>query len=190
MKYADPNVGSLIAKEQYGCRKNHRALEVLLNRRLVSDTLQIQRKLVIICSNDVKSCFKRIAHAIFAICLHRLGAHENLVKSSFDTLQNLEYHIRSAFGDSAIFYIGNNNYPVQGLVQSYGTSPTGWVSASSHLIKMMGEEGYVFKDWTALLSIAFSLVCFAFVDDTDLVNTLADGESNIIASEKKTTVTA
>ena len=174
MKMADSE-NSLIAEEQYGSRKYHRATEVLLNSKLVDDSLRIKRKPGIVCSNDAKSCYNRIVHSIFAICLRRLGCHPNPIKSSIETLQSLEHHIRTGFGDSKKFYTGSVSTPLQGLVQGYGPAPVGWVAISSPLIDMMRKAGFGFKDWTSISSSVINLVCFAFVDDTDIVNTLEDG---------------
>ena len=55
----------------------------------------------------------------------------------------------------------------------------GWVAISSPLIEMMRKEGFGLKDWLALSSEVLNLVCFAFVDDTDLVNTLNDNEYDL-----------
>ena len=52
----------LIAAEQYGCRKNHRSIEVVLNSRLIDDIVRILHQPGIICSNDAESCFDRIVH--------------------------------------------------------------------------------------------------------------------------------
>ena len=82
----DKSTQELIAKEQYGSRKQHRAVEVILNSRLVDDILRIKRKPGIICSNDARSCYNRIVHLIFAICLRRLGVHPNPIKSTVEML--------------------------------------------------------------------------------------------------------
>ena len=146
MEKADKRFSLIIAREQYGSRKGHHPAEVLLNTRLVDDILRIKRKPRIICSNDAMSCYNRITHAIFAICLRRLGVHPNPIKSSILTLQALEHHIRMEFGDSDCSYCGSKNYPLQGLVQGYGPPPTGWVVISTPLIEMMREAGYGLKD--------------------------------------------
>ena len=44
---------------------------------------------------------------------------------------------------------------------------------------MMREEGCGLDSWTSLLNAALQLACFAFVDDTDLANTLKDGNCNV-----------
>lgn len=169
----------MLAEEQYGSRKDHRSAEVLLNTRLVGDSLRQQRKPGIICSNDALLCYDRIVHSLFAICLRRLGAHPKPVESCIRTLQALEHQIKTAFGVSKESYTGNSRKPLQGIAQGYGPAPTGWVAISSPLIEMMLQEGYGHNDWSAILSAALTLVCFAFIDDTDLVNTLPDGEYDI-----------
>ena len=168
-----------LAAEQCGGRRNHKAVELILNTQMMDNILIIKRKPGIICSNDAKLCFNHIIHSIFAICLRRLGVHENPIKSTIETLQNLEHHVRTAFGDSKGFYKGSVDNPLQGIVQGYGTTSMGWISISSPLIDMMREEGFSLDLWNTLSSMALQMVCFAFVDDTDLVNTLEDGNYDI-----------
>ena len=176
MSNIDKGTQKLIAKEQYGSRKRHRAVEVILNSRLVDNILRIKRKPGIICSNDARSCYNRIVHLIFAVCLRRLGVHPNPIKSTVETLQALEHHIRTEFGDSSKSYKGSKIKPLQGIVQGYGAAPMKWVAISSPLIEMMRKEGFGLKDWSALSREVLNLVCFTFVDDTDLVNILNNCE--------------
>jgi hypothetical protein len=84
---------SAIAPEQYGSRKRHRAVEVCLNMKLVDDILRQMRRAGAICSNDAKSCYDRIIHAILSICLQRIGMQENPIRSTLETLQQLQHHI-------------------------------------------------------------------------------------------------
>eukprot|EP00957_Ditylum_brightwellii_P036517 2765856-Ditylum_brightwellii.AAC.1 len=91
-----------IAPEQFGSRKYHQAIEVVLNSWLVDDLLRVLRQAGIIVSNDAKSCFDRIIHA------------------------NLEHYIQTAFGNSSVLYSGTPGNPLQGLVQGYGPAPAGW----------------------------------------------------------------
>ena len=106
MNHSDCQERKWITAEQYGSRKRHRAIEVVLNARIIDDLLRIFRRPAIICSNDAKSCFNRIIHSVYAISLKRIGCPENAIRSCVDTLQNLEHHIRTAFGDSEQFYKG------------------------------------------------------------------------------------
>ena len=112
MKLSDSN-SKYIAPEQFGCRKFHRAIEVMLNSRLVDDIMRSKKQPGIICSNDAKSCFDQIIHAAFAICLKRIGCPEGAIASCIDTLQNLQHHIRTAFGDSEDYYKGTDTRPLK-----------------------------------------------------------------------------
>ena len=179
MRHSDCKERKWIASEQYGCRKHHRAIEVVLNARLIDDLLRMFRRPAIICSNDAKSCFDRIIHSVFAICLRRIGCPKNAIASCIETLQNLEHHIRTAFGDSDQFYKGSSLRPPQGLVQGYGSAPTGWALVSSPIIEMMRSQGFGYTDWSCISNIVFHMVCFSFVDDTDIINTLEEGNYDI-----------
>ena len=47
----------LIAKEQFGSRKQHQSITAALNKRLTMDLLQQKRQAGALCSNDAKSCY-------------------------------------------------------------------------------------------------------------------------------------
>lgn len=49
--------------------------------------------------------------------------------------------------------------------------PTGWAVISTVLINMMRTAGFGFQLLTCLSIQLFSFLCYAFVDDTDLVHT-------------------
>ena len=57
------------------------SVELGRTKMLVNDLLQLKRKPAIICSNDVKSCFNRIVHSIFAIYLKRIGCPDKAIES-------------------------------------------------------------------------------------------------------------
>ena len=142
MKHADAEELGLLVDKQCGCTAHHEAVEVPLNVRFVDDFLRIKRKKGSVCSNDTVSCFDRTVHSIFAMCLRRLGMHENPVKTMMDALQALEHHMRMAFGDSTDFYTCSEDAPPHGLAQECGAAPTDWASVSSPLVEMTRKEGF------------------------------------------------
>jgi hypothetical protein len=162
---------AFIAPEQYGSQKQHRAAEVCLNMRLVDDILRQTRRAGAICSNDAKSCYDRIVHSVLSICLQRIGMRENPIRSTLATLQQLQHHIRTAFGDSEEYYKASRGQPLQGIVQGNGGGPTGWGAVSTPVINLMRTAGYGFHHWMALSKEVLNIVCFAFVDDADLPHT-------------------
>jgi hypothetical protein len=60
-----------MAKERGGSRKNHRAVEIRLNKCLTMDQLRQLKWPEILCSNDMKSCYGRIVHTVASLCLKR-----------------------------------------------------------------------------------------------------------------------
>ena len=121
------------------------------------------------CSNDAKSCFDQIVHAVFSLCLQRIGCPTNAIEGCIKTLQNMEHHIRTAFGDSQQCYSGKQNKPLQGIIQGYDPALAGWVLVSIPIINMMRNGGFGFKQWSSISREVLHMVCFSFVDDTDLV---------------------
>jgi hypothetical protein len=86
------------------------------------------------------------------------------------TLQRTKHFIGSAFGVSTTSFTGDS-VPFQGLGQGHGAGPTGWAVASAPIINMLCTAGYGATFVTALSCAVLSFVCYAFVDNTDLVHT-------------------
>lgn len=90
----------------------------------------------------------------------------------YKLLQNAEHRIATGYGVSAPMYGGPNQQPpVQGEGQGNGKAPATWVLVSAIIIQMMYTAGHGVKMLTAISAAAISFVCFAFVDDTDIVHT-------------------
>jgi hypothetical protein len=121
-----------MAKEQGGSRKNHRAVEIGLNKCLTMDQLRQLKWPGILCSNGMKSCYDRIVHAIASMCLQRQEIAKSEVVCMFSTLQNLEHTIRTAYGDSEETYGGDLwvILPMQGVYQGNGAGPLIWAVVS------------------------------------------------------------
>jgi hypothetical protein len=58
-----------IAKEQYGSRKKHRAIDLALNKVLTNDILRQAKRTGAICSNDAKACYDLIGHSQASLCM-------------------------------------------------------------------------------------------------------------------------
>jgi hypothetical protein len=48
-----------LAPEQYGSRKQHKAIDLAVNKALAYDNLQQQKRPGALCSNDAKTCYDR-----------------------------------------------------------------------------------------------------------------------------------
>ena len=64
---------------------------------------------------------------------------------------------------------GNDVIPKQGTGQGNGNGPTVWGLISTKMIVMMKNKGHGIRLWSSISLAFISIVCFAFVDDEDLV---------------------
>jgi hypothetical protein len=61
----------------------------------------------------------------------------------FGTIQGLQHHVRTAFGDSKEFFAANTgNVPIQGVGQGNGAGPQIWALVSTPIFNMLREMRY------------------------------------------------
>ena len=93
-----------LAPEQYGNRKNHRAIEHVLNKKLCMDILRQNKIPRIIAPTDLKSCYDHLCHSITSLSMQRQGVSKSEVTCMLVPLQYLEHSIRCAYGQSNTAY--------------------------------------------------------------------------------------
>jgi hypothetical protein len=161
---------NVLAPEQFGSRKNHQSIIAALNKRLTMNVLRQRRQAGALCSNDTKSCYDRIVHNIAALSMRRLGVPPEPIASMFLTLQQSSHSISTAFGISRENYGRNHNIPLQGVGQGNGAGPAIWAAISTVIITTMRTAGHGLHILSAISGILILFVCYAFVDDTDVVH--------------------
>jgi len=62
-----------IAKEQYGSRRSHRAIDLAVNKTLTFDIIRQLKHAGAICSNDAKSCYDLISHPQASLAMQCLA---------------------------------------------------------------------------------------------------------------------
>ncbi len=103
-----------------------------------------------------------------------LGFPKEPIQSMFLALQKAAHRIRTAFGVSDKKYGDDLKEPLQGLGQGNGCGPAGWAIVSTPIINMMRALGFGATFFTAMSVQLITFVCYAFVDDTDVVHTAQD----------------
>jgi hypothetical protein len=161
-----------INKQQFGGRKHHQANRAALGKRLILDLTRLQVQAGTLICNDAKSCFDWIIHSAAMFAMARLGLSYHVLCTLFLTLQMAQHHVKTAFGVSNKTY-GSTKHklgtiPMHGLGQGNGIAPACWVAISSVLINMMQDAGYGAVFQTAFTLATLYVVCFSFIDDTDL----------------------
>ncbi|MCA1807666.1 MAG: hypothetical protein LC687_07455 [Actinobacteria bacterium] len=160
-----------LTRDNYGGRKRHIATEVSLNSVLTYNMVWGRRGRAIIMSNDAKGCYDRISHTVVNLCLRRFGSSKPALQSMLRTIQEMDHHVRTAFGDSKDSYGRKSREPPpQGILQGNGAAGAGWAAIASVLIETMRKAGFGYKDWSLIRKRAVEITCFAFVDDTDIIH--------------------
>jgi hypothetical protein len=160
---------SQMPPEQYGSRKKHRSIEAVLNKVLTQDIWRQKKQPGALCSNDAKSCYDRVVHAFAILCMLRFGCPWGPLLSMFITLQKMNRFIGTAFGVSLSSF-RCVDVPFQGLRQGNGAGPTGWAVVSAPIINMVRAAGFGATFVSALTCAVIKFVCYAFVNDTNLIH--------------------
>ena len=161
-----------IAKEQFGSRSRMTAIDQSLNKRLTYDIIRQTRRPGALCSNDAKSCYDRIVHSVASLAMQRVGAPVEPIVCMFTTIQNLQHRIRTVYGDSDLTFSGAMYVvPIQGVGQGNGAGPQIWAVVSTPVFNMLRSMGFGAHLKATISGERLEFVGFAFVDDTDLVET-------------------
>jgi hypothetical protein len=159
-----------LAPEQYGSRRRHKAINLAVNKALTFDILRQLKRAGAICSNDAKSCYNLIGHTQAAISMQRVGVPKNIINCLFTTLQEAIHRVRTGFGDSKDHYGGRVwLVPIHGFGQGNGAGPAIWAVVSTLLLNVLREKGFTCEVICPLSSTYFCFVGYAFVDDTDVI---------------------
>jgi len=137
------------------------------------DQIQQLKQAAIVCLNDTKSCYDQIiVHRIAAQSMFRCRVHKPALVFMFSTIQWLQHHIRTLFGDSQIS-AGTNLWavPISGIGQGNGAGPQIWAIVSTPILDILQEAGYGATFKLAISGSSVSFISYSFVDDMDLVQT-------------------
>ena len=160
-----------LAKEQYGSRKDHRAIDQGTNKRLTTDMFLLRREPGALCSNDARGCYDRIHLVVAGLAMLRQKIEESGIECMITTLQHLIHIVRTAYGDSETWYGGTptTKPALQGCGQGNGAGPQMWVNISSALLDTLRMVGFGAKFISAISHSLVYYVGFSFVDDTDQI---------------------
>jgi hypothetical protein len=174
-----------LAQEQCGSRKRHRAINLALNKTLTYDVLWRLKRPGTICSNHMKSCYNLIGHAQASIAMQRNGVPKAQIDCLFSTLQGSIQQVRTGYGDSAIFYGGDKwLIPLHGIGQGNGAGPAIWAVMNTPLLNILQKRIWLLLHQSHF-SIFLSVAGYAFINDTDLVESYYHSTVEIIISNLK-----
>jgi hypothetical protein len=178
-----------MASEQYAKPKSS-AQEQCLTRRLVFDLVRYTRSALAMASSDLKSCYDRIVHNAASLAMQKCGISQEIVTTMFETIQQCQHSIRTAYGDSSITYSGKGQYnsPPMGAGQGNGAGPQMWAILSSTLFLAMHMEGLSTEFCQKMTKKMILLTGFMYVDDMDLIRISDDMDSTLLTEDLQLTL--
>ena len=86
--------------EELYTRRETEAIEVALNKTLLSDISRQTKTNLAIAGADVAYCYDCVAYPFASHACHKVGMPKNITKSFFKTIQDMEMYLRTGHGDS------------------------------------------------------------------------------------------
>jgi hypothetical protein len=170
MEYGEKH--NMLAPEQFGSRKSMSAIEHALNKRLVTDILRQSGTNAIYIANDAKACYDRIILMVAYLTMRNFGIPSMVAKSTISTILGMKHYVRTSYGDSTRYYGGDKWTTLpHGCGQGNGYGPALWACISSPLLHILRQQGFGTKLFQPISNNLIHIAAFAFVDDTDIIQT-------------------
>lgn len=129
-----------LAPKQFESQKRHRAIDQANNKVLIYDLLWQTKSPGAICANYAKSCYDLIVHTSAAMAMRRQGVPEAVTTCMFNTLQEAEHQVKTAYGDSDTHFGGHKVVPMHGVCQGNGAGPPICAVVSSPIWMCYGRQ--------------------------------------------------
>ncbi len=143
-------------------------MEGVLTSGLFWDIAWALHKTVAIESVDLANCYDAVAHLIASIALQSFKVPKVMVEIMLYVLKTMTWYLKTAFGQSKIFFGGTALDPSMGLGQGNGAAPPGFLAVCTLMINVHHNLGHGFTFIRAWAQDAFTLAAVLFVDDSDL----------------------
>ena len=159
--------------------RNRTADDGGLAKTLFYDIARQTRTPEAIASVDASNCYDRIAHAMASLIFQAFGVESTAVSTMLETIQEMKFFLRTAYGDSKTFAGSSIDIKTQGLGQGNGAASAGWCVISIVILRAHGKKGHGAQFIAPMSLVRSSLSAILYVDDTDLLHINMDVEESI-----------
>ena len=158
----------MIEEDQFGSRKNYKAIGALICKIVMSDLLRQQKRAGALGINDAKRCYDRINHIFCILVLMSYGLNWKHTYLMMEALKLAEHRIKIGFGVLEPAYGKEEEEPLMGLGQGNGVFCAALTLISSKMISVMKERGCGVNLVSAITKTLSEIAAFAYVDDADV----------------------
>jgi hypothetical protein len=121
-------------------------------------------------SVDAANCYDRVAHAVASLVFRAMGAQLPMTLTMLTAIQQMQFFLRTAFGDSKQAVGSKIHVKTQGIMQGNGASPAGWTVVSIVILGAHKAEGHGATFLYPVSQQQKDLACILYVDDNDLIH--------------------
>ena len=159
--------------------KNRMADDGTLSKTLLYDLARQSRRPAGVSSVDADNCYDRVSHAIASLVCQAFGVSESTVCSMLKTIQEMQFFLRTAFGDSTQAAGSSIEIKTQGLCQGNGAAPAGWAVVSIAILNAHKKKGHGATFLCPISELSHTLAAVLYVDDTDVIHFRMDSDETV-----------
>ncbi len=165
--------------------RNRTADDETLSKVVFYDLVRQSRRPAGVSSVNADNCFDRIAHAIASLVFQAFGVSENAAGTMLSMIQDMQFFLRTAFGDSKSAAGSKVEIKTQGLCQGSGAAPAGWAVVSIAILHAHKKKGHGATFLCPITGTYSQLSAILFVDDTDVVHLRMDAEESVLEAHEQ-----
>ena len=134
---------------------------------------------------DASNCYDSIAHAIASLVFQSFGVPIEGVEAMLESIQDMKYFLRTAYGDSRSCRNSKIEVKYQGLCQGNGAAPAGWAVISITILRAHKSKGHGATFLCPISQLKSKLAAVLFVDDTDVVHINMEARESVHTTHEK-----
>ena len=92
---------------------------------------------------DAFKCYDQIAYAMALLIFQSFGVESMAVSAMLETIQEMKFFLRTAYGDSKTFSGSSIDIKTQGLGQGNGAASAGWCVISIMILRAHKKKATV-----------------------------------------------
>ena len=159
--------------------KQRMAEDGILSKVLFYDISRQLKAPAGLASIDAANCYDRVAHAVASLVFRAVGAQLPMTRTMLSAIQQMQFFLRTSFGDSDRAVGARLHLSTQGFMQGNGASPAGWTVVSITILHAHKAQGHGASFLCPVSSKRKDLSCTLYVDDTDLLHLSQNEDSSI-----------
>lgn len=128
---------------------------------------------------DAANCYNRVAHSVASLIFRAFGALLPMTLSMLTAIQQMQFFLCTAFGDSDRGLGSWVHLRMQGFMQGNGASPAGWTMVSIVILHAHKQQGHRAIFHCPVSGAYKDLSCILYVDNNDLIH-LCSNEANSV----------